>query len=73
MLGRIIVVNCPRCGGKVLKYLKIGRGRLLRLWKDRIVRDYSIHEDNKIKCPICGYLIGVGEGRYIRVRHRISI
>ncbi len=73
MTGKIVIVRCPKCGNKVFKYLKVGRGRLLRCWKNRIISDYSIHNGEEIRCSRCGNLIGIDEGEYIKMKHHMFI
>ena len=62
----MITVKCAACKGKVFRYVKIGKGKVLRCYKDRIERDYSVMDGNIVKC-ICGNPIGVDEGRWIRM------
>ncbi|WP_218915342.1 hypothetical protein [Hippea maritima] len=51
-----------------MRYRKIGKGRLLRCYKDRIKEDYTIKEGNKVFCPNCGNLFGIDYGAFIKVR-----
>jgi hypothetical protein len=62
----MIAVKCARCGRKVFRYVKIGKGKLLRCYKDRIERDYSVRKGDKVLCS-CGCLMGIDEGRWIRM------
>ncbi|MCD6348374.1 MAG: hypothetical protein J7L91_01965 [Candidatus Korarchaeota archaeon] len=64
---RIITIKCAKCGRKVLKYQKMGKGRLWRCWKGRIIEDYSVHDGEEVKCK-CGNIIGIDKGGYIRMR-----
>jgi hypothetical protein len=63
----MIVIRCARCRARVFKYLKIGEGRLLHCWKERIVEDYSVREGNEVRCR-CGNLIGIEEGKWIKMK-----
>lgn len=63
----MLTVRCNKCKRRIFGYLKYGKGRLLHCWKDRIVRDYSVHEGDDIKCE-CGNLIGVDEGKWIKLK-----
>jgi len=65
----VITVKCAKCKSKVFRYEKIGKGRVLHCWKDRIVKDYSVHDGNDVKCE-CGNLIGIDEGKWIRMKQR---
>ncbi|MBA7602907.1 hypothetical protein ES703_10003 [subsurface metagenome] len=63
----MLTIKCARCKRKLFKYEKIGTGRLLHLWPDRIKEDHSTHEDKKVKCR-CGNVIGVDQGIWIKLR-----
>jgi hypothetical protein len=51
----------------LLKYVKIGKGRLWHCWKARIVEDHCLHEGSLVKCS-CGTLIGIDEGKWIKLK-----
>ncbi|MDK2383880.1 MAG: hypothetical protein QI199_03590 [Candidatus Korarchaeota archaeon] len=63
----IITIKCVKCGRKVFKYQKMGKGRLWRCWKGRIIEDHSVREGDVVKCT-CGNVIGIDKGGYIRMR-----
>ncbi|RKY67765.1 MAG: hypothetical protein DRQ02_06330 [Candidatus Latescibacterota bacterium] len=63
----MIIVKCAKCKSKILKYQKVGKGRLWHCWKDRIIEDYSTRNGNKVKCQ-CGNLIGIDQGKWIKMR-----
>lgn len=65
-LSLMINIRCAKCRGKVFRYVKIGKGKVLHCWKDRIERDYSVRVGNEVRCE-CGNLIGVDEGKCIRM------
>jgi hypothetical protein len=65
----MVIIKCARCKGKIFKYLKIGKGRLLHCWKERIIEDYSVRDGNEIKCQ-CGNLIGIDVGKWIKMKQR---
>ncbi len=65
----MLTIRCSKCKRKLFKYKKIGKGRVLRCWKDRIVEDYTVHEENLIKCP-CGSTIGLDKGLFIKMKQR---
>lgn len=56
----MLTIKCAHCKTKILKYRKIGKGKVLRCYKDRITRTYKIKvEGNKLKCENCGSTIGI--------------
>ncbi len=63
----MITIKCTKCKSRILKYKKIGKGRLWHCWKDRIIEDYSIRDGNEVKCQ-CGNLIGIIEGKWIKMK-----
>ncbi|HHF51296.1 MAG TPA: hypothetical protein ENL46_01235 [Candidatus Aminicenantes bacterium] len=63
----MMTIKCTRCKKKIIKYKKIGKGRLWYCWKDRIIEDNSVHVGSEIKCQ-CGNLIGIDEGKRIKMR-----
>jgi hypothetical protein len=68
----MITIKCAKCKHKVFRYIKIGKGRVLHCWKSRIVKDYSIHDGNEVKCQ-CGNLIGIDEGHWVKMRQHSFI
>lgn len=69
----MITIKCSACKSKIFKYRKIGKGRILRCYKKRIMRDYSKHENDKIKCKKCGKVIGIDRGSLIRMKQSAFI
>ncbi len=67
MSTRILIIRCVKCNNKIFKYLKIGEGKVWHCWKGRIIEDYSIHDGRKVRCK-CGNLIGVDEGKWIKLK-----
>jgi len=63
----MITIKCKKCGRKIFKYKKIGKGRVLRCYKDRIVRIYPLKKKENIFC-LCGKLIGIDEGKWIKMK-----
>jgi len=63
----MITIKCARCNSKVFRYVKIGKGKLWHCWKERIIEDHSIHEGKEKRCK-CGNLIGIDEGRWIKLK-----
>jgi len=55
----MLTVKCSKCKNKLFKYEKVGSGRVLRCWKNKIMRIYNIKVDeDKLFCAECGNLIG---------------
>jgi hypothetical protein len=63
----MLTIKCAKCKRPVFKYVKVGEGRLRRCYKSRIVKDYSLREGNEVRCQ-CGNLIGIDEGRWIKMK-----
>lgn len=64
----LLVIRCAACKNKLWKYDKIGKGRVLRCHKDRIIQFYSekIMENDKVMCS-CGKPIGIDKGSFIKM------
>jgi predicted RNA-binding Zn-ribbon protein involved in translation (DUF1610 family) len=55
----MLTIKCAKCKSKIIKYKKIGKGKVLRCWKDRITRVYEGKEkDNNLVCRECGNSLG---------------
>lgn len=65
----MIIIKCSKCKRKIFKYDKIGKGRVLRCWKTRIIEDYSVRSENEIRCK-CGNLIGIEEPKWIKMKQK---
>ena len=63
----MIIVKCAKCKRKIFKYRKIGKGKLLHCWKDRLIEDYTLRKQNEVRCE-CGNLIGIDEGKWIKIK-----
>ena len=63
----MLTIKCAKCNAKLMKYQKIGNGKVLRCFKDRIVKDYTIKKDNLILCPHCSNVIGIDKGNLIKM------
>jgi hypothetical protein len=79
--GRVITVEC-RCGQRLFKYYKGGRGRLIKCFLDEIRKDYAGVLDTPCKtreqdspvsptCPACGKELGAI--RIVRGRPALKI
>lgn len=63
----MLTIKCAACKRKLWKYEKIGKGAVLRCYKDRMTRHYAVQFDGvSVQCP-CGKVIGVDEGAYIKM------
>ena len=49
------------------KDFQIQKGRILPCYKDRIVKFYSIRDQETVQC-LCGQLIGIDEGEWIKMK-----
>ena len=59
----MLTIKCSKCKTKILKYKKIGKGRVLRCWESKIRRIYDGEiSDNKLVCKNCRNVIGEIEG-----------
>ncbi|OQY44031.1 MAG: hypothetical protein B6242_13520 [Anaerolineaceae bacterium 4572_78] len=66
----MLTIKCAACKRKLWKYDKIGKGHILRCYKERIIKVYSYEkEGNKIKC-LCGKPIGIDKGKHINMISR---
>lgn len=55
----ILVVSCGYCKHDIAKYQKVGKGNLLRMYIDRIIKssiDLS-KDQGALLCPNCGKLL----------------
>jgi hypothetical protein len=64
---KMIIIKCAKCKRKIFKYNKVGKGRILRCYKDRIVKFYSIQDQKKVQC-LCDQIIDVDEGEWIKMK-----
>jgi hypothetical protein len=63
----MLTIKCSRCKAKIFRYLKVGKGQVLRCYKNRILKDYSEHDGTKVLCR-CGNFIGTEARNYIKMR-----
>ncbi len=64
----MLTIKCAKCGSKVFKYLKIGKGELHICIKSRISKDFSVKDGDLFKCPKCGNIIGVDNKGFIKLK-----
>jgi hypothetical protein len=68
----MLIIKCAKCKQKIFRYVKIGKGKLWHCWKERIIEDFSVHDGKNITCT-CGNLIGVDEGKWIKLKQHAFI
>jgi len=56
----MLTIKCARCRTKLMKYKKVGSGRVIRCWEDKIMRLYknSEIEEKNFCCRSCNNIIG---------------
>jgi len=62
----MITIRCSRCKSKIIRYRKVGKGRVLRCFKDRIAKRYKVQEAKDLVCE-CGQMIGTDEGKWFKM------
>ncbi len=62
----MLTIRCARCRKKLFKYEKIGKGRVLRCFKERISHVQFVSNSNSLICP-CGEVIGEDKGEYYQM------
>ncbi len=68
----MLTIKCAGCHRKLFKYNKIGQGRVLRCWKDKIVDDFSEKVDGEMRCG-CGNVIGIDIGKGYKMKQNAFI
>jgi DNA-directed RNA polymerase subunit RPC12/RpoP len=63
----MITIKCARCKRKLFKYEKIGKGRVLKCFKSRIVKYYPAYDFGNLRCE-CGQVIGTDQIEWIKLR-----
>lgn len=63
----MLTIKCAACKRKLWKYEKIGKGAVLRCYKERITRQYAVQTAGSTVQCLCGKAIGVDEGAYIKM------
>ncbi len=56
--NNILTIKCAKCKAKIMKYKKIGQGKVLCCWGDKIKKMYGHIRDEKLLCSNCDNLIG---------------
>ncbi|MFX0102446.1 MAG: hypothetical protein ACFFCS_22965 [Candidatus Hodarchaeota archaeon] len=64
----MLVIKCAKCKKKLFQYLKIGKGHVLRCYKERISKIFHMVQDkDEYKCE-CGNVIGKDKPSHIQMR-----
>ncbi len=58
----MLTIKCGRCKSKIMRYKKIGPGKVLRCYFPRIKKLFALVEEGKLKCPSCANIIGEKDG-----------
>lgn len=64
----MITIKCSKCKNKIFKYKKIGKGKIIRLYFDRIQKNYAIKRDGKYLCSKCENVIGINKKKFVKMR-----
>lgn len=62
----MLTIKCAKCHKKLFKYLKIGKGKVLKCFFSRIEKPSYITDDEFIKCS-CGNVIGKIADNHIKM------
>ncbi len=63
----MLTIKCAGCKRKIWKYLKIGKGQVLRCHKSKITKEYDFERrEERIYCR-CGRAICEDKGKYFRM------
>lgn len=63
----MLIIRCAYCKAKLLKYEKVGPGRVIRCHKARIVKFFKARTTaDSLMCP-CGKTIGIDMGRFFKM------
>ena len=65
----MMTIKCSKCKNTIFKYIKLGRGKVLRCWKDRIIEDNSITNGDYVKCS-CGNIIGIDKVTHVKMKQK---
>ena len=63
----MLTIKCAKCNKKIMKYEKVGQGRVLRCYVSEIKNFYIEPVNDELKCN-CGNIIGIHEGRWIKMK-----
>lgn len=63
---KTMTLKCKGCKKKLFKYKKIGKGKLIKMYKTKIRADNAIHKNGYVYCS-CGKSFGRETKNYIKV------
>jgi hypothetical protein len=63
----MLVIKCARCKRRLFHYLKVGTGKVLYCYRERMSKVDIVMEGEKVLCH-CGNVIGIDEGSRIKMR-----
>lgn len=65
----MLIIRCSCCKTKLWRYLKIGKGEVIRCHKKRITKIFNevIKRENEIFCPRCNTKIGRDMGTFYKM------
>jgi hypothetical protein len=63
----MLTIRCAQCKGKLFRYIKIGKGKIWRCYKDRIMEDFCIYSGDNVMCT-CGSYVGFDKGKWIKMK-----
>jgi len=65
----MLIIKCARCKTKLWRYLKIGKGEVIRCHKSRITKIFNepIKKKKEIFCPNCKTKIGRDMGSFYKM------
>ena len=73
MRRRTLIIKCNQCNKVLFRYAKIGKGHLIRCWKNRIFDSCLIEKQHQYYCP-CGCFVGTDQQVWIKLKKQhISI
>lgn len=67
MRKRTLSIYCQKCGTLIFSYFKVGKGQLIRCWKNRIIENNTVIRDAFVYCP-CGQLVGLDNNLFILLK-----
>lgn len=64
----MLTIKCAKCKSKLFKYKKIGKGKVLKCYKNRITRVYDGKiKEKKLICSNCNNVVGEEISDYIKM------
>ncbi len=63
---KVMSIKCKKCNQKVFKYLKVGKGNLLKAYKSKIQTEYFEIINGEMFCK-CGHKLGIDQGSHFKM------